>query len=141
MLYVVDDGEDYRFLLQQIFTRFLPQYSARQFASGNALQEHIQTEPEGAGPSLILLDLNMPGLSGLQTLVLLKQSLSGEQPSRWSSVPVVMMSNSASSQDIEACYRAGANSFLVKPADFDELRTLIEATCRYWLEMNQPSRM
>jgi CheY-like chemotaxis protein len=135
MVYVVDDGADYRFLLQQIFTRFLPGCRVQFFDSGDKLYQHVQTEdvyPVGqARPSLILMDLNMPGLGGFQTLKLLKQH------PVWKVIPVIMMSNMGSDLEIKQCYDAGANSFLSKPGEFEKLKQLITEICQYWLDLNQ----
>lgn len=145
VLYIVDDEADYRFLVNQAFTRFLPQYSVRFFTSGRELHEHIlaesgsvrlgQKESNKARPGLILLDLYMPDFSGLQMLTYLKQHL------KWRRIPVVMMSNSLSVEEKGACYDAGANSFLNKPTDLGQLTETMHAVCRYWLEFNRSPRM
>ncbi|WP_461117481.1 response regulator [Spirosoma jeollabukense] len=145
MLYVVDDEADYRFLVNQVFNRFLPQYTVRFFASGFELYEHILTEsgPSGsagranrqARPGLILLDLRMPDFSGLQTLTYLKQHL------YWRRIPAVIMSNSLSIEEKAACYDAGANSFLHKPTDLNQLTETMQSVCTYWLEFNRSPKM
>ena len=70
-VYVVDDGADYRFMVQKVFARFLPHYAVTLFPGGEALLNHLRMSL--TRPSLILLDLHMPGMSGLQTLTQLKQ--------------------------------------------------------------------
>lgn len=80
---------------------------------------------------LVLLDLRLPGLNGLEVL---KRIRSDE---RTSMVPVVMLTVSRNSRDIESAYRLGANSFLVKPVDFNEYTGLVESICYYWLRLNQ----
>ncbi|CAN5219671.1 response regulator [soil metagenome] len=142
MLYVVDDEADYRFLVNQVFTRFLPQYTVRFFASGFELHEHILTESGSSGkenraarPGLILLDLHMPEFSGLQTLTYLKQHL------YWRRIPAVIMSSSLSIEEKAACYDAGANSFLNKPTELNQLTETMKSVCRYWLEFNRSPKM
>lgn len=130
LVYIVDDAPDYRFLLGAIFTRHLPAYQPRFFESGNALVYSLFRGLER--PRLILLDRHMPGRNGHNTLEIIKQ-----HPD-WQVVPVAMISSDASAHEIEDCYRSGANSFLRKPTEFRHLKQLIEATCRYWLELNQP---
>ncbi|WP_080240700.1 response regulator [Spirosoma rigui] len=129
MVYMVDDGADYRFLVQQVFTRFLPQYTVIMFANGDALIDHLETS--SIRPALILLDLHMPGLSGQQTLTLLKQN------PHWKSIPVVIVTSSSSAQDIQACYDAGANSCLVKPLGIDLIRQRLTLICDYWMDTNR----
>ena len=128
LIYVVDDSADYRFLLQQLFSRFLPAYPVRFFASGQALLEELtDSRPH---PGLIVLDRHMPGLDGHQTLQRLKQHPDHRI------IPVVMMSADASSSEIEDCYQAGVNSFLFKPIDGESLRASLSLICQYWLELN-----
>lgn len=129
MIYIVDDAADYRFLLQQVFTHFIPDYSVRFFPSGDALGQHVRADE--ARPRLVLLDLNMPGLSGYQTLTLLKARTD------WKHVPVVMMSHDEPDEELRQCYEAGASSFLIKPTDFNELKDLMQLTGRYWLGLNR----
>ena len=129
MIYIVDDAADYRFLLQQVFTRFNTEYPVRFFPGGDALWQHVQAD--GPQPRLILLDMNMPGLSGYQTLVFLKEHHD------WKHVPVVMMSHAELDAELRACYEAGANSFLIKPQDFNRLKDLMQLIGRYWLGVNR----
>lgn len=138
LLYIVDDGQDYRFLVEQTFKRFIPQYNVQFFASGDELVAHIthemaMLEPNSGSlrPDLILLDMHMPGQNGLQTLTELRRH------SVWRSVPVVMKSNASSQSERDACYEAGANSFLIKPVGMEQLREMLATICHYWLRMNQ----
>ena len=133
LIYIVDDGADYRFLLQQVFSRFLPDLRVRFFASGGELHQHILTQSlaQAIRPAFILMDLNMPGLTGFQTLALVKQ-----QPD-WKQVPVIMMTSEGSNEEIGKCYNAGANSFIVKPTEFLALKNTLTDTCQYWTRLNQ----
>lgn len=130
IVYVVDDAADYRFLILQVFTRFLPGCQARFFVSGEELVSCMQSED--VRPGLILMDLNMPpGMGGYETLRALRQNTG------WKRVPVVMMSNAASDAEMEACFEAGANSFLAKPIDINQMKHLMESVCNYWLSLNR----
>ncbi|MBC3787500.1 response regulator [Spirosoma utsteinense] len=129
LLYIVDDSPDYRLLVQIVFKRFLPDYTLRFFESGNDLRHHALRTQER--PGLILLDRHMPGQDGAQVLQLLKQH------PFWQTVPVVMVSSDASEEEMEECYRMGANSFLQKPIGFEPLRQLLVSTCYYWLSLNK----
>ena len=128
-IYVVDDAKDYRVLLQTIFSKYLSQYPLRLFESGDLLTHHLFRGLEQ--PGLILLDRHMPGRDGRRTLETLKH-----HPD-WQLVPVVMMSSDTYPEEIQACYRCGANSFLRKPVELADLTQLLAATCQYWLELNQ----
>ncbi|GAB3047262.1 response regulator [Spirosoma pulveris] len=126
---VVDDQADFRFLLQQIFQRYCPAYPVRFFDSGYALLDELpQLSPK---PSLILLDRHMPVLDGHQTLLALKGHSAHKK------IPVIMMSAEASAFEINDCYEAGVNSFLMKKLDLHAMKAMIEAVCHYWLEISQ----
>lgn len=129
-VYFVDDTQDYRFLVQQVFRRFLPQYQLTLFANGQDLLTHFQAS--GHLPGLILLDLHMPGLDGLQVLSRLKQ-----EP-RHKPIPVVILTSSSSQAEIDQCYQAGANSCLLKPTSFEQIQVLLSLVGQYWLDTNRP---
>lgn len=125
---IIDDGVDYRFLVQQIFSRYLPTYSLSLFSDGrNFLDKLPQLDQL---PSLILLDRHMPNLNGHQTLLFLKG-----HPA-YKKIPVVMMSADASIEEINACYEASVNSFLHKSLSFELMKNQMTIVCQYWLEMN-----
>lgn len=129
MVFIIDDEADYRFLLQQVFSRFLPQYPVRFFAGGDVLRQHVLAQ--GERPRVVLLDLHMPVLNGRQTLHFLKRE------SNWEQVPVVMMTNALSDDDLNACYQTGASSFLLKPSGLEQMQQEMGLICQYWLTMNQ----
>jgi two-component system response regulator len=84
-------------------------------------------------PTLILLDLKLPCVSGLEVLRQLRASPQTEN------VPIVVMSCSTEEADIVTSYRLGANSYIRKPVDFVEFAEAIELLGRYWLVLNQAS--
>jgi two-component system response regulator len=82
-----------------------------------------------AGPGLIMLDLNMPGMDGRQTLKFIKEDRSLMQ------IPVIVLTTSADERDIDICYRMGANSYVQKPVSFDGLIDAIRRLKAYWFEI------
>lgn len=82
-------------------------------------------------PQLIVLDLKLPRLNGMEVL----QRLKANPHTR--TIPVVVWSSSQEKRDMTVAYQLGANSYLVKPMDFDELAGLIQVMGRYWLHYNQ----
>ena len=82
-------------------------------------------------PKLILLDLNLPRLSGLEVLNAIKTS------DTLRSIPVVILSTSDAEQDIASAYAHYANDYIVKPVDFDEFSTAITMLSSYWLRKNR----
>lgn len=79
-------------------------------------------------PSLIVLDLNLPGLNGRTVLTAVR-----EHP-RFKTVPVVIFSTSSNPQDIAWCYENGANSYHVKEMDYSAFKRGVEMLVAYWLE-------
>ncbi|MBB2144303.1 response regulator [Pedobacter sp. LMG 31464] len=84
-------------------------------------------------PRLILLDVKMPKVSGIQVLEKLKSD------PNFKSIPVVMLTSSNEGPDIEKCFALGANSYIVKPVDSDNFFHAIKEIGLYWMILNQPS--
>jgi two-component system response regulator len=93
-------------------------------------------DPARALPSVVLLDLSLPKLSGLEVLAQLRSR------ARTRALPVVLLTSSREDADIKTGYHQGANSFVRKPVDFDELVRVLGDLTAYWLSLNQlpPSR-
>ena|SRR6516164_3957065 len=82
-------------------------------------------------PSLILLDLRMPKVDGIEVL----QELKGDK--RMQTVPVIILTSSTENPDMEKCYRLGANSFVSKPVEFEAFAEAAAKIGMYWLLINQ----
>ena len=85
-------------------------------------------------PHLILLDLKMPRMGGLQVLQVLRR-VRGDQ--RTSLPPVVILTSSSEDLDVVNAYQLGAHSFIHKPVDFDKLTDMIAQIVEYWLTVNE----
>jgi CheY-like chemotaxis protein len=81
-------------------------------------------------PMIILLDLKLPKIDGLQVLKAIKQS------ETFKILPVVVLTSSSQTKDIEEAYQNGANSYITKAIDFDEFSKNIELIQRYWCKLN-----
>jgi len=77
-------------------------------------------------PSVILLDLNMPGINGREVLDHIKRD------SLLRSIPVVVFSTSSSPKDVAHCYDHGANGYMVKPVNFSQFEAALRTFCEYW---------
>lgn len=77
-------------------------------------------------PDLVLLDLNMPRLSGLEVLAALKDDPTLRR------IPVVVFSTSAAMEDVRAAYDRGANAYVTKPLDLDHLIAVLRAIMDFW---------
>lgn len=83
-------------------------------------------------PKVILLDLKLPKVSGLEVLKTFKTD------ERTKSIPVVVVTSSREDPDIQTAYALGANSYVVKPVDFDAFVDAMSRLGFYWLILNQP---
>ena len=83
-------------------------------------------------PKLVLLDIQMPKVNGIEILQKIKSD------ERTKSTPVVMLSSSKEEPDIQKCYALGANSYIVKPVSFEGFAEAIKNLGFYWLLLNQP---
>ena len=82
-------------------------------------------------PALILLDLKLPKVSGLEVLRCLKSD------ERTRAIPVIVLSSSKEDRDVERCYEMGVNSYVVKPVDFDRFTETVQRIGTYWLQTNE----
>lgn len=83
-------------------------------------------------PALMLLDLKLPKMNGLEVLRRVRSNRSTEL------MPVVILTTSQVEQDVAEGYKSGANSFVVKPLGFEQFSELIKDLSKYWLELNEP---
>jgi two-component system response regulator len=84
------------------------------------------------GPKLILLDLKLPKVDGLQVL----QRIKADEDTR--KIPVVVMTSSREERDIVESYRLGVNSYVTKPVDFGQFVEAVRQVGMYWVVLNQP---
>lgn len=85
-------------------------------------------------PKVIFLDIKLPKLNGLEVLKTIKSDKSLHH------IPVVMLTSSVEDPDIKAAYSLGANSYVVKPVDFENFSKTINSLDMYWLVVNQPPK-
>jgi len=86
----------------------------------------------GVVPKVVLLDLKLPKVDGLEVLRRLKAD------ERTRTIPVVILTSSREEPDIAAAYRLGANSYIVKPVDFEAFARAVSEVGLYWLLLNEP---
>jgi len=85
-------------------------------------------------PRLVLLDLKMPKVNGIEVL----ERLKADQHTK--TIPVVVLTSSREDPDIRKCYDLGVNSYIVKPVDFENFTAAIRTLGVYWLLLNQSPR-
>ena len=133
----VDDDEDSVYLLQRAMDEAGTPYAMQVASDGDIAIDYIK----GSGkfqdretfplPSLVLLDLKLPRTPGLSVLKWIRNEAG-------SSVPVVILSSSQNETDISTAYQLGANGYLVKPSDLDQLFEMARMTAGFWLTQNIP---
>jgi len=97
------------------------------FGTGKYTGKNLQNKPR-----IILLDLKMPKVDGLEVLRHIKANNETKM------IPVVVLTSSKENPDIEQAYKLGANSYIVKPVDFENFRKAIGEIGMYWLLYNHP---
>ena len=98
--------------------------------------DYLFCEGEYAGrdsgpPKLVLLDVKMPRMDGLQVLERLKRD------ERTRTIPVVMLTSSREEKDLVESYKLGVNSYIVKPVDFEQFADTVSQVGMYWVLANQ----
>jgi len=83
-------------------------------------------------PKLILLDLNMPRVNGIEVL----QRLKSDEHTK--TIPVVVLTSSREDPDVQACYKLGVNSYIVKPVGFANFTKAVSEVGLYWVLQNHP---
>jgi CheY-like chemotaxis protein len=83
-------------------------------------------------PAVMLLDIKMPRVSGIDVLRAMKNS------EHLCNVPVVMLTSSREGPDLTDCYNLGANGYVVKPVEFSEFFEAVKALGKYWAVVNEP---
>lgn len=81
-------------------------------------------------PSMILLDLNLPGTDGREVLGQIKQNPDLKM------IPVVVFTTSSNPRDVEICYQQGVNGYLIKPIDVAQLKRTIQLFFEYWFSVS-----
>lgn len=129
IMLVEDNPADVR-LTQEALSELKVSHRLQLAGDGIAALKHLTSAiSDGTGnrPDLILLDLNLPLMGGLEVLSVIKSS------DCLKSIPVIIMSSSAAKDDVSAAYRLNANGYTQKPLDMEEFIRAMEAICRFWL--------
>lgn len=96
------------------------------FAEGEYLGRNMEN-----GPKVVLLDLRLPKVSGIEVLRRIKDD------ERTRKIPVVVLTSSKEDVDLEECYKLGVNSYISKPVEFDEFSKVVGELGLYWLLVNK----
>lgn len=97
--------------------------------------EQSAASPPRPLPRLVLLDLKLPKIDGIQVLETIRQH------PRTHHLVVVVLTSSAEEQDIAECYNLGVNSYVVKPLDFQQFQDVAQQVGTYWMQLNYPTEL
>lgn len=129
---VVDDSADDGYVFREALAQACPEISARWVSSGEEAIAFLLNGgelPHTCPAKLVVLDINMPGIDGIETLRQIRES------SVIGSVPVVMLSSCRSRLDVERAYRLGANAFFKKPISFEGYIEKVRIIVHHWLRL------
>ena len=126
-VFIVDDDEDDRVSIRDAFMENKHSHNYVFMQNGDQLIGHFAAEEKKHQPSLILLDLNMPGKDGREVLSTIKKN------DELKPIPVIVVTTSSSARDREMSYKLGANCFVTKPDSYRDLVALTDAIAKLWL--------
>ena len=125
---IVDDDADDREIIRDAFMNSIDEQEYVFIENGDKLLEFLEHLANGETPSLIMLDLNMPGKDGRETLKELKND------SRFHHIPTIVFTTSSSQRDKQMVYDLGANCFITKPDTFNKLIDMTSSISKLWLQ-------
>ena len=137
VLLLVEDNPDHEELIRRAFAEREPAVTLAVARHGEEALDYLhrrgvyQDPSRSPRPRLILLDLRLPRVDGLEVLGEIKSTPALR------ATPVVVLTTSDSEHDVARAYAQHANSYLVKPAEFSRIRDLIDQVHSYWLGMNR----
>lgn len=136
ILLVEDDANDV-FLLRRAFTKAGIESGLHTVGDGEEAVAYLAGDGKFSDrdqhplPQLVLLDLKLPRRSGLEVLEWVRARPELRR------IPVIVLTSSRESRDVNRAYDLGANSYLVKPVSFEDLLSLTQALDRYWVAWNE----
>jgi two-component system response regulator len=137
ILFVEDDPDDAELTIRQLQKNHLANNLIHVRDGEEALDflfatgQFAERRHDSCAPKVILLDIQMPKINGIEVL----QKVRADE--RTKKIPVVMLTSSNQDPDIYKCYHLGANSYIVKPVEFEKLAETIKIIGSYWLLLNQ----
>ena len=131
-IFYVEDDPDFAFIMQYAVKEVKEDLTVGIVEDGNTAIAHLQRfAEEKHRPKLILLDLNLPGISGLDVLKRIK-----EIPF-FKYVPVILFSTSDDPKDVKSSLEIGANAFMTKPNGYNNLIVCMQSLYDFWFNQNR----
>ncbi len=140
LLLVEDNASDAELIIRALKKNFIGN-SIAHLKDGEEALEYIFATGKYSGrkiedcPKVILLDLKMPKVNGLEVLKAIKSDV------RTKAIPVIVMTSSKEDSDVAECYKLGVNSYVVKPVNFENFSKAASEVGFYWLLVNQTANV
>lgn len=131
ILLIEDSFDDAELTIRALKKRNLAN-NLHHIADGENALEYLFDNPQNPFPKLILLDLKMPKVDGIEILRRIKEAPTLR------TIPVVMLTSSKEERDILESYELGVNAYIVKPVDFEKFQEAIDQIGLFWMLVNQP---
>lgn len=130
---LVEDNPNDELLTKMAIERSMPEIEIDVARDGHELVEYFfgQNNGDHPTPNLIILDLNIPKINGLEVLKRLRSE------TKTMTIPIVVLTSSKEERDIQLSSKFGANSFIRKPVDFVEFTKIADLIGQYWLDVNE----
>lgn len=132
---IVEDSDDDYTITMRVFDKAGLSNPVHRCVTGDETLDYLLRQGDYASPEIsprpgiILLDLNLPGTDGRAVLEIVKRH------PELRSIPVIVLTTSSASSDIERCYDAGANTYIQKPVDMQGFIAAISRLKEYWFEV------
>ncbi len=126
---IVEDSPDDLFLLRRAFIKLELDHLLEVVTDGDAAIDYFQN-PNNIRPRLVLLDLKLQKRSGFEVLAWIRQHPELKH------VPVVIFSSSTEPKDLQRAYELGANGYLEKPSQPEDMQAITQASSDFWLKWN-----
>lgn len=126
----IEDNEDYIDFVKRALKKVDGNITISTATDGKTALSTISNADTSVNYKLILLDIHLPGITGID----LVQKIRAHKAFTYT--PIIMLSTSDNSKDVEACYQRGANAYLVKPVGIQPLVNTLKSVCDFWLNCN-----
>lgn len=131
-IYLADDDEDDRMLLREALVEVIDEVRIVEVCDGAELLKTLRAEVTGSLPALVLMDINMPRINGMEALKMIKSDAG------LTNIPVLMMSTLSGEQVVNNAFEIGICGYFAKPITADEFTRLAEAVDLCFLQTQHP---
>ncbi len=129
---LVEDNPDHAELVLRSINNFVPRETIKYFNDGEAAFNYFTDDcAKGEKPDLVLLDLRLPKVDGIEILKQIKDC------DLTNAIPVVILTTSESPRDIKKAYEMCANAYVVKPESYEEYEEMVKGMGGFWLKLNR----